>query len=49
MKGFLKGSDGGVFHLLPKLTTIGRDGCNLAIQVFVVRILTLAVFVRHVF
>jgi len=45
MKGFLKGSDGGVFHLLPKLTTIGRDGCNLAVQVFVLRIRIPTVFV----
>lgn len=32
MKAFLKSIDG-VFVLQPKVTTVGRDGCNLAIQV----------------
>ncbi|KAK3104566.1 hypothetical protein FSP39_005088 [Pinctada imbricata] len=32
MKAFLKGGDGGLFQLSPKLTTVGRDGCDINLQ-----------------
>jgi len=32
MKGYLKSPEG-VFQLAPKVTTIGREGCDLVIQV----------------
>ncbi|KAK7094158.1 forkhead-associated domain-containing protein 1-like isoform X2 [Littorina saxatilis] len=33
MKAFLKGQDGSFFNLAPKVTTVGREGCDLTIQV----------------
>ena len=33
MKAFLKAQDGSFFNLAPKVTTIGREGCDLTIQV----------------
>ncbi|XP_076472466.1 forkhead-associated domain-containing protein 1-like [Babylonia areolata] len=33
MKAVLKGQDGSVFPLSPKVTTIGREGCDINIQV----------------
>ena len=32
MKGFLKSQEG-IFQLAPKVTTVGREGCDLVIQV----------------
>lgn len=32
MKGYLKSNDG-IFQLAPKVTTVGREGCDLVIQV----------------
>ena len=33
MKAYLKAQDGSYFNLAPKVTTIGREGCDLTIQV----------------
>lgn len=33
MKAFLKGNDGCVFTLAPKVTTIGREGCDINLKV----------------
>ena len=41
MKAFLKGGEGMMFPLSPKVTTVGRDGCDLNIQVFDVDIIIL--------
>ena len=32
MKGYLKNQDG-IFQLAPKVTTVGKEGCDLVIQV----------------
>lgn len=32
MKAYLKSADG-IFQLAPKVTTIGREGCDLVVQV----------------
>ncbi|XP_033764191.1 LOW QUALITY PROTEIN: forkhead-associated domain-containing protein 1-like [Pecten maximus] len=32
MKAFLKGSDNSVFSLSPKVTTLGREGCDIQLQ-----------------
>ncbi|XP_050412861.2 forkhead-associated domain-containing protein 1 isoform X1 [Patella vulgata] len=33
MKAYLKGADGNLFPLSPKVTTIGREGCDVTIQI----------------
>lgn len=33
MKAYLKGNDGTVFTLAPKVTTIGRESCDINLQV----------------
>ncbi len=32
MKGYLKSPEG-VFQLAPRITTVGRDGCDLSLRV----------------
>ncbi|CAC5400757.1 unnamed protein product [Mytilus coruscus] len=32
MKAFLKGNDGSAFTLAPKVTTVGREGCDINLQ-----------------
>lgn len=39
MKGYLKTSEG-LFQLSPKVTTIGREGCDLVIQVITKKLLS---------
>ena len=33
MKAYLKSSEGAFYALAPKVTTVGKDGCDILLQV----------------